>query len=163
MLLIDFWDDDFPKGQERMSDVFNGIGGSAQNKRGGTAGIWAPLTSPISYMASIPVDPFFTRIAGADTASSLISEDLVPPYCYMYADEDPAIPDLDYGLSFFAPNNQAALAVGVKHLRSGEYVIIGAGPDLERGAYNVATDGMGFPYESSNGLSSHGDIVVRSG
>lgn len=163
VLLVDFWDDDTAKGQDRMSEIFQGIGGATTNDRGGTAGLWAPLTSPISYMASIPVDPFFSKIAGADTASNLISADLIPPYCYMYADEDPAIPGLDYGLAWFSPSNRNAQAIGVKHLRDGEYVIIGAGPDMERGGYSDAQKGMGFPYQASNGLSSHGDIITRSG
>ncbi|NPU97765.1 MAG: prepilin-type N-terminal cleavage/methylation domain-containing protein [Candidatus Omnitrophica bacterium] len=105
VLLVDFWDDDIAEGIERMNKIFHGIGGKAQNDRGGMAGLFAPLTSPVSYMSSIPLDPFFAPTSGADSNSQLISQDLVPPYTYMYADEDPAIPGSDYGLSFFAPSN----------------------------------------------------------
>ena len=160
VLLIDFWDDDTAKGQERMREDFKGAGGSSQNDRGGTAGLWVPLTTPVSYMASIPVDPFFAPHMGDDVKSALIAPDIIPPYAYMYTDEDPKIPGADIGVAFFTPNNALARQVGYKHLREGEYVIIGAGPDSRRGAYNAD---MGYPYEPSNGLTSFGDIVMRSG
>ncbi|RJP31149.1 MAG: prepilin-type N-terminal cleavage/methylation domain-containing protein [Candidatus Omnitrophota bacterium] len=162
LLLIDYWDDDTTEGIRRMQEDFRGIGGKAQNDRGGTAGLWAPLTSPVSYMSGIPIDPFFSPATGNDTASQLIAQDIIPPYAYMYADEDPGIPGLDYGLSFFAPGNSNALMLNIQPLKNGEYVIIGAGPDGKRGAYNDAVYGMGYPYDASNGLASHGDIVVRN-
>jgi len=159
VLLIDFWDDDTAEGMKRMKETFRGIGGAAQNDRGGTAGLFAPLTSPVAYMSSIPVDPFFAPTSGADSNSQLISQDLVPPYAYMYADEDPAIPGQDYGLSFFAPSNDAQLRkVGLRPLTNGIYVLLGAGPDGKRGAYNNVL-GMGFPYDVTSGLTSNGDIV----
>ncbi len=161
VLLVDFWDDDTSKGQERMRDVFQGVGGS-HNDRGGMAGLFAPLTSPVAYMSSIPEDPFFSPTSGADTNSNLISADLVPPYTYMYADEDPAIPGGDIGLNFFSPDNADQLnQVGLSPLKEGQYVLLGAGPDGKRGAYNNAL-GMGFPYDSSNGLTSNGDIVMMN-
>lgn len=160
VMLVDFWDDDTAKGKEIMNDVFLGIGGKVSNNRGGTAGIWAPLTSPVSYMSTIPLDPFFSPVKGDDVASALIAQDIIPPYAYMYADEDPSIPGDDRGLGFFAPGSALAKMAGVKAIESGEYVIIGAGPDGKRGAY---TTDMGFPYDPSNGLVSKGDVVVRSG
>jgi len=162
VMLVDFWDDDTAIGQKRMVEVFHGVGGSQQNVRGGTAGLWAPLTSPVAYMSSIPVDPFFSPTSKADSMSQLISQDLVPPYCYMYADDDPEIPGSgDIGLQTFVPGNMEAAAVGIKPLLTGQYIMIGAGPDGGRGAYNSVT-GMGYPYDSSNGLSSYGDIVLRN-
>ena len=119
--------------------MLNGVGGAAQNDRGGTAGLWAPLTSPVSYMSSIPIDPFFGF--EQDKGSNLIAQDIIPPFAYMYADEDPAIPGSDIGLAFFAPGNRLAESAGVKPIREGNYVAIGAGPDGSRGGYN--TD-MGF-------------------
>ncbi len=159
VLLVDFWDDDRTEGQERMRDVFACVGGCAQNDRGGMAGLFAPLTSPVAYMSSIPLDPFFSPTSGADTNSNLISQDLVPPYTYMYADEDPAIPGGDIGLNFFNAGNRDQLnRVGLQPLKEGQYVLLGAGPDGKRGGYNNAL-GMGFPYDASNGLTSNGDIV----
>ncbi len=162
VLLIDYWDDDMADGQKRLIEDFNGVSG-AHNDRGGTAGIWVPLTTPVAYMSSIPIDPFFAPHMGPDTASNLISQDIIPPYAYMYADEDPKIQGLDYGLAFFAPGNSNARNMGVDPLRPGEYVIIGAGPDGERGGYNDSVTGMGFPYDASNGLTSHGDTIIRAG
>mgnify|MGYP000374321593 CR=1 FL=1 len=159
ILLIDFWDDDMTKGQERLRDDFQGLSG-AHNDRGGTAGIWVPLTTPVAYMSSIPIDPFFSPVLGDDVKSNLIPQDIIPPYAYMYADEDPKIPGGDIGLAFFTPNNVLARRTGTKSLKEGEYVIIGAGPDARRGAYNLD---MGFPYDSTNGLTSFGDIVIRGG
>jgi prepilin-type N-terminal cleavage/methylation domain-containing protein len=161
VLLIDFWDDDTDEGQKRMAEVFMGIGGS-HNDRGGMAGLFAPLTSPVSYMSSIPLDPFFSNTSSADTNSQLIAADLIPPYTYMYADEDPQIPGGDIGLGFFGPGNIVTLnEVGMRPLREGQYVLLGAGPDGKRGAYNNAL-GMGFPYDVSNGLTSNGDIVMMN-
>jgi len=162
VLLVDFWDDDRAEGIKRMQETFMGVGGAAQNDRGGMAGLFAPLTSPVAYLSSIPLDPFFSAASGADTNSNLISQDLVPPYTYMYADEDPAIPGGDIGLGFFSPSNQKVLTeVGLRPLREGQYVLLGAGPDSKRGAYNSAL-GMGFPYEATNGLTSNGDIVMMN-
>lgn len=162
VLLVDFWDDDTDIGVKRMKETFGGVGGAAKDDRGGMAGLFAPLTSPVAYMSSIPLDPFFSPSSGSDSASQLISADLVPPYTYMYADEDPAIPGGDIGLGFFAPGNEKALAqVGLRVLKPGNYVLLGAGPDGKRGAYNNAL-GMGFPYDSSNGLTSNGDIVMMN-
>lgn len=162
VLLIDFWDDDTDQGVERMRTTFKGIGGAAKDDRGGMAGLFAPLTSPVAYLSSIPLDPFFSPAMGADSNSNLISADLVPPYTYMYADEDPAIPGQDIGLSFFYPSNlQLLTQVGLSPLKEGQYVLLGAGPDGKRGAYNNAL-GMGFPYEATNGLTSNGDIVIMN-
>jgi len=158
ILLIDFWDDDMPEGQKRLKEDFQGLSG-AHNDRGGTAGIWVPLTTPVAYMSSIPVDPFFSPALGDDVKSNLIPQDIIPPYAYMYTDEDPKIPGADIGLGFFTPGSALALRTGTKPLKEGEYVVIGAGPDARRGAY---TTDMGYPYDSSNGLTSFGDIVVRS-
>ncbi|MBD3266360.1 prepilin-type N-terminal cleavage/methylation domain-containing protein [bacterium] len=162
VLLVDFWDDDRAEGIERMADVFQGVGGAAQNDRGGTAGLFAPLTSPVAYLSSVPEDPFLTKTMGPDTGSNLISQDLIPPYCYMYADEDPAIPGGDIGLGVFKPANEEYLnSVGLHSLKPGNYVLIGAGPDGQRGAYN-SNLGMGLPYDASNGVQSKGDIIMMN-
>ncbi len=157
VMLVDFWDDDREVGIDRMQNIFNGIGGAAQNDRGGTAGIWAPLTSPVAYLSSIPIDPFFGR--EEDTSSNLIAQDIIPPFAYMYADEDPAIPGGDAGLAFFTPGNALAQATGTQPLKEGQYVAVGAGPDGGRGGYN---GDMGFPYSSTNGVVSRGDIIIRN-
>lgn len=157
VMLVDYWDDDREEGIKRMQDIFRGVGGNAQNDRGGTAGLWAPLTSPVAYMSSIPIDPFFGF--DQDTGSALIAADIIPPFAYMYADEDPAIPGGDAGLAFFTPNNALAAATGTRPLNEGQYVCVGAGPDGSRGTYN---GDMGFPYDSSNGVTSRGDIIIRN-
>ncbi len=161
VMLVDFWDDDTDWGIKRMQDIFGGVGGAAQNQRGGMAGLFAPLTSPVAYMSSLPLDPFFSGTSGADTGSALISADLVPPFTYMYADNDPeGSGEGDIGLAYFRSSNREVLDnLGLHPLREGQYVLLGAGPDGSRGAYNSAF-GMGFPYDVSNGVSSFGDIVL---
>ena len=161
VMLVDFWDDDTQWGIDRMKDIFAGVGGAAQNDRGGMAGLFAPLTSPVAYMSGLPLDPFFSAASGNDTGSALIAADLVPPYTYMYADNDPAgAGEGDIGLSYFQSGNRSVLeGLGLHPLKEGQYVLLGAGPDGSRGAYNNAL-GMGFPYAVTNGVSSFGDIVL---
>jgi hypothetical protein len=78
-------------------------------------------------------------------------------------DEDPAIPGSDIGIGFFGPGNAANLQrVGLRPLREGMYVLIGAGPDGQRGKYDVAADGMGLPFDASNGVKSKGDIILMN-
>jgi len=156
VLPVDFWGDDTTEGQKRMAETFRGIGGAKQNDRGGTSGVFAPLTSPVAYMSSIPVDPFFSVALGNDVKSNLIAQDIIPPWAYMYCCNDPKYPGA--GLTFYQPGNTLALQAGVQPLKIGEYVLIGAGPDGRRGAYNAD---MGYPYDASNGLLSFGDIVTR--
>lgn len=159
VLLVDFWDDDTTWGVERMKNIFKGVGGAAQNDRGGMAGLFAPLTSPVAYMSSLPLDPFFSANSLQDTRSQLIAADLVPPFCLMYSDNDPAGAGYE-GIAFFAPGNAQYLTpLGLRPLQEGQYVLIGAGPDGYKGSYSVGPNGMGFPYDPSNGLTSHGDIV----
>ena len=79
----------------------------------------------------------------------------------MYADNDPAgSGEGDIGLAYFkSGNNEVLQGLGLHALREGQYVLLGAGPDGSRGAYNSAF-GMGFPYDVSNGTSSFGDVVL---
>jgi prepilin-type N-terminal cleavage/methylation domain-containing protein len=160
VLLVDFWDDDTQVGQDRMKDVFKGVGGSRQNDRGGTSGVLAPLTSPVAYMSSIPEDPFSAfkgqQVSGLnDAPSTLIGADQVPPVTYLYFDNDPQIPGTECGALVFC----AKEAYGVSPLQEGQYVLVAYGPDSQRSN----PPGYGLPYSPSNGLKSIGDIWMRSG
>lgn len=155
VLLVDFWDDDTPIGQERMRDIFNNIGGT-HNDRGGTTGVLAPLTSPIAYMSSVPMDPFAVRGQAGDSTTGLIAADQLEPITYLYMDEEAQIPNRDHS---------TALALGLplfpstKPLKEGEYVLIAYGPDGRRNS----PPGYGLPYAATNGMMSMGDIWIRSG
>ena len=155
VLMVDFWDDDTPVGQSRIVEIFQGVGG-AHNDRGGTTGVLAPLTSPVAYMSSIPQDPFAVSGRKGDSTTGLIGPDQLEPITYLYMDEEAKIPGRDHS---------TALALGMpefpstKPLREGEYVLIAYGPDGRR----HSPPGYGLPYAGSNGLTSMGDIWIRSG
>ncbi len=155
VLLVDFWDDDTAIGQNRIKETFRGVGG-AHNDRGGTTGVITPLTSPVSYMSSVPKDPFAMRGQKGDSTTGLITPDQFEPITYLYMDEEAEIPGRDHSTS---------LALGMplfpstKPLREGDYVLIAYGPDGRR----HSPPGYGMPYASTNGLTSHGDIWIRSG
>ncbi|MGI6454241.1 MAG: prepilin-type N-terminal cleavage/methylation domain-containing protein [bacterium] len=155
VLLVDFWDDDDPVGQKRMAETFNGVGGR-HNDRGGTTGILAPLTTPIAYMSSVPQDPFAMVANGFnDAPTTLIASDQLPPITYLYFDNDPEISGSECGALVFCGKS----FLNIPPLREGEYVLVAYGPDGKRNN----PPGYGFPYQPSNGLTSLGDIWMRSG
>jgi prepilin-type N-terminal cleavage/methylation domain-containing protein len=159
VLPVDYWDDDTTLGQDRIKNIFNGVGGK-QNDRGGTTGVLAPLTSPIAYMSSIPQDPFAMMNGKAvqgfnDTTSTLISADQLPPITYLYFDNEPEISGCDCGALAFGDPTKG----NVPPLKQGHYVLVAYGPDGRRNN----PPGYGFPYSPTNGLISLGDIWLRSG
>lgn len=156
VLLVDFWDDDTPEGQNRIKDVFNGVGGG-HNDRGGTMGILAPLSTPVAYIGSIPIDPFAMQVSGGfnDTTSTLIAADQLPPITYLYSDNDPKIQQYNSGGTYFGNANPERIPI----MQPGEYALIGYGPDSRRNN----PPGYGFPYSASNGLKSLGDLWIRTG
>lgn len=160
LYLVDFWDDDTPEGQSRLANEFRGVGGS-HNDRGGTTGVLTPLTTPLAYMGSIPQDPFDMfggeSVSGFnDTTSTLISADQIPPVTYLYMDNEPNISGGDHSgaLVFNQPRFR-----NYGPLRNGEFILIAYGPDGRRNN----PPGYGFPYSATNGISSLGDIWIRSG
>ncbi len=156
VLLVDYWDDDTEVGQDRLRDEFHGVGGT-HNSRGGTTGVLAPLTTPVAYMSSIPQDPFGVELGSGfnDSTSTLIAADQVPPITYLYFDNDPQITGAECGALVFCQVEYQ----GIPSLKEGEYVLVAYGPDARRNN----PPGYGYPYAPSNGLSSLGDIWLRSG
>ena len=61
VLLIDLWDDDYEWGTERIMKVFNGAGYQSNQLQRTTLDVLAPLTTPVSYLSSIPLDPFIEK------------------------------------------------------------------------------------------------------
>lgn len=149
VLPVDWWDDDRTWGRDRIKNVFNGVGDTPEAAR--TAiDILSPLTSPISYMASIPLDPFFP-------------EDLTQKgtNAYSYADNDPADPDIDHAIGALYP--EYAPRFGLRELKTGDYIFIGIGPDRIFGLKAGPGDpNRALPYSASNGLVSAGDITMRN-
>lgn len=145
VLLVDWWDDDREWGQERLQDIFNMVGAGPDFEQRNTIAILSPLTSPVAYMGSIPIDPFSPE--GAMQS-------------YRYGDNDTADPDFDHGYGALFPGNVEN--TGLQVLNSGEFIFIGIGPDGELGLGAGYGDPVrGLPYDASNGLVSSGDITLR--
>lgn len=154
-LLLDFWDDDTDWGRERWENVFGKVGHAPPSTT--LENVFAPLTSPVSYLSSIPVDPFEsthdeTIGFGADERGK----------AYIYFDNDPEDPGQDHNIGLYLQGNTFARSIGIQALKTGEFAIFSIGPDGMIGtAQSSAGDSRGLPYDSSNGVVSGGDIVVR--
>ncbi len=145
VLLVDWWDDDRDWGHTRLRDIFNMAGANDFESRN-TFDILAPLTTPISYIASLPNDPF--------------SPGEGPPLSYRYGDNDPEDPGHDHGFgALFEANVKNS---GLRTLKTGEFILIGIGPDGQLGIGAGYGDAVrGLPYDQSNGLVSAGDVTLR--
>jgi prepilin-type N-terminal cleavage/methylation domain-containing protein len=137
--LLDFWDDNDAAKMQIIRDM--GIMQS-QDNRGGTSGVFVPLTTPVAYMHSIPIDPFLTV---EPNFSTLVPGDQLPPWSFMYVDEQPG-PN--------HPNNPGDWT----NLKLGQYVLTSAGPDMK---YAFAKDTFAF-YDATNGTKSKGEIVYSN-
>ena len=154
LLLVDFFDDNTPEGVERLVKVFRLAQG--QDKRGGTSGVFVPLTTPVAYMSSIPQDPFAGAIGGDET-SGLNNSDQTPPPSYLYIDEDPQIPGDDQAWVKFVVNSEEGRKMGWPPTKPGDYYMFGYGPDGKREGGKT-----GLPYNASNGVNSNGDFFYAS-
>ena len=151
---VDHWDDDTSKGCKRLEEFFNSVGMGPDCESRSTWAILAVLTSPISYMGSLPSDPFFVGADGLTT--------------YRYADYESAYVTEtgtnQYNHNFNALKPGIAEDLGLRPLTLNEFALVGSGPDKEFGIGAGAGDRLrAVPYEASNGLISVGDIVYRSG
>ena len=150
VLLIDFWEDSGSYGDlayKRIREIFNGVGDRPEATRV-QIDVLAPLTSPVAYLGSVPKDPFAPKVlqqtsGGYSEVGTRVGNDT-----YMYMDEDPLIP---------GPDVQSATWLHPP-LKEGDYILFGLGPG-NKGDW-IRT---GVPYSPSNGVSSRGDIMYRSG
>ncbi len=160
-LPIDGWDDDTTEGRQILKDVFNGVGDFPESNRK-TSHYLAVLTSPISYMSSIPKDPFMAD--HADESSLGFGS---PFDTYIYADWDPNVPGTtsnSNNMNIQCLEMPLAEQFNIRPLKKGEWALIGLGPDGQAGlGGSGAASTRGFPYNASNGLVSKGDIVLTSG
>lgn len=153
LMLIDFWDDDTTEGIDRIVKDFNGVGYCGGQANRNQTAVLAPLTSPVSYMSSVPKDPFAAKSNTVTTGHNELFG-RVGNDTYLYTDEDPGIKTHpNYGGTFWAPP-----------LSSGEYTLYAFGPAAST-IYGTSANGvrLAIPYDPSNGVSSIGDIVFRSG
>ncbi len=155
LLLVDVWDKDQPEGVERIKEFGVGSVDDVYPPARTHVDIYAPLTSPVAYMSSIPNDPFLGILT--NTSDRII---IVLNGKYWYGDSDPGIPGDNHNFGALKPGNAEML--GLQPLRRNQWVLIGTGPDTS--AEELADNALrGIPYNASNGLHSKGDIVVRGG
>lgn len=146
VLPVDWWDDDLEAGHERLRTVFNMVGAGPDFEARGRGAVLAPLTSPISYMSSIPYDPFQK-----------------PPGHYYYVDNDPEFDGDDH--DFPAYKDKTAEYYGNTPLKSGDWALGGIGPDNAWYGDSWTDDisnARGSKYAPSNGLTSRGDIMLTN-
>jgi prepilin-type N-terminal cleavage/methylation domain-containing protein len=151
VMLVDWWDDDRPWGHERLTTIYNLIGAGPDFEARGRDAVLAPLTSPVSYLSSIPADPFQTN-----------PEYRTHPF-YYYWDNDPQDPDEDHDFPVF--KKATAEQYGTTWLREGDWFLGGIGPD--QAWYNdmsgrTVQQFRGLIYDPSNGASSRGDIILSN-
>ncbi len=152
VLLVDFWDDSGSTwGYTRIREVFNGVGDVPEAARR-QIHVLAPLTSPVAYMSSIPKDPFVPGHLEASSGGHSERFGIQGNDVYYYADNDPATVGPDYGDTKYDPP-----------LKEGDYVLFAFGPAAEKMYGGDNGIRYGVPYDSSNGVVSIGDIMMRSG
>lgn len=152
MLLVDFWDDDTELGVERMKEL--GIQPFNNGPDRTMIQILAPLTTPVSYMTSLPRDPFNDPKAAKDSEQYIKYANGT----YIYGDNEPAFNFIGENHGLSGLTKAGSLESGQRPLQPNEWALIGIGPD---GLWQNTLRGL--PYQTSNGLTSLGDIVIRSG
>jgi prepilin-type N-terminal cleavage/methylation domain-containing protein len=137
-LLVDFWGDDSAVGVNRIQNRF-GIKTQDHDNRGGTMGVFVPLTTPVAYITSVPLDPF---AKSGPQYPGLILQDWMEPHTYMYMCSD-------------VINAGAVDSFTIPRMVNNEYIIFSSGPDR---IYEWPT----FGYDATNGTTSKGDVIRSS-
>lgn len=155
VLLVDWYDQPYDGwGHNRIMTVYNGVGNCEYGYRNLHC-IYGPLTTPVTYISAIPLDPFNPLELPENPSSAVRS--------YRYFDNDPEDPGRDHGLQAFFEENAAK--IGASPIQTGEFLMYSCGPDGDYGFEQTShnTSNRGVPYDASNGLHSIGDIVQRGG
>jgi prepilin-type N-terminal cleavage/methylation domain-containing protein len=150
VMLLDFWDDDAASAQTRWEENFSRVG--PQPPYNSFEGPFYPLTSPVSYMSSLPRDPFSPREQNVGFGANEQGQ------CYIYFDNEPGGGE-DFGIDLYKEAN--ANNFNLSPLREGEFALISIGPDGSIGIGSNPGSLRGLPFDVSNGVVSDGDIVRR--
>lgn len=155
-LLVDVWDYQTQEGKDILKDTFANVGAAPDGQRTSRM-ILYPLTTPVAYMTTIPVDPFI----GKSDPNKLGYESTLDSYIYI--DEDSRIPGSD--MQFWALKNGNETQRKLMPMMEDDFALISVGPDGILGNSTSAENNLarGIPYASSNGLNSVGDIFIRCG
>lgn len=152
-LLVDFWDERDENALNRLRRwgvcSVDNLDDTYRNQRC----IYANLTTPVSYLTSIPDDPFFQKIN--HTSERL---NLAIAGTYMYYDNESGIAGDDHYLPALSVDN--AYKFGLEPLMPDQFILLGIGPDTTLEENQII---RGIPYDASNGLISVGDITFRGG
>lgn len=162
--LVDAWEDSGqqPDGDRILLEIFNNVGACPEGSGGstglgrGTLEYVAPLTSPVAYMASIPLDPF------VNNQYDPLTRGFGSPYTtYLYIDNDNHYEGPDHDIQCLH-NPSLAEFYHTRILKENEFAFLALGPDahLGVGSGGGALDSRGFPYDPSNGIGSPGDIIM---
>lgn len=152
---VDVRDDDTEIGQKRIQEDFNGVGWNGGGGNRNNMAVLSPLTTPVSYMSSLPRSPFAPKYlaitSGNNEAFGRVGNDV-----YAYWDNDPLIKE-PAGNNHF-DWNLGSISRYVPSFNSGDFIVISFGP----GASEATTLNTGIPFHSSNGLNSTGEIFMTS-
>lgn len=156
-MLVDIRDDDTPIGTDRIQKDFNGVGWNGGPGNRNNLAVLSPLTSPISYMSSIPKSPFFparlfTNTSGNNEAFGRVGNDV-----YGYWDNDPEI--AEGAGNDHTDWNLGMLGRYVPRLKPWDFILIAFGPSAD----SATTLNTGLPYQPTNGLMSNGEIFMTNG
>ena len=158
VMLVDLWDDDHEWATDRLLNIFGGAGYVSQQLQRSTQDVFAPLTTPIAYLGTVPDDPF---IPGGATEHGGNRSNVVFR-SYLYGDlEKLDAANGGFYIPYYNPLQNKTNMNGIRPLRPFEWVLLGFGPDKELDDANAGS--WGLPYDSSNGLISVGEVVLRPG
>ncbi len=156
VMLLDFWDDDNQWAVDRWENQFGKVG--EQPPSSTLENVYVPLTTPVSYLSSLPRDPFQESVGG-DLDIGFGADERGKTYIYF--DNDPMGGGNDHGIHLYQPGNSFGESMGIKPLGEGEFALISIGPDKAIGLGSNPGSTRGVPYDASNGVVSDGDIVRR--
>ena len=124
------------------------------------------LTTPVAYIANIPDDPFLiyrtpqeAAAAGYSSGVQAVIRILAGKYWYGDQDGHRGGNARDHNIEALLPG--VAESKGLRPLQTGEWILLGVGPDNRPEEISFA-EYRGLPYDPSNGLVSGGDLTVRT-
>ncbi|RJP35518.1 MAG: prepilin-type N-terminal cleavage/methylation domain-containing protein [Candidatus Omnitrophota bacterium] len=151
-LLVDFWDDDTELGIERIKKF--GVPPFDNSMARTMVQVLAPLTTPTSYISTVPRDPFNKNANNSQSSDfGETSQD-----SYIYGDKEPEYGRENHNLKLILPG--VAESWGLRPLGMNEWALLGIGPDADGQSKGYQN---GIPYQATNGITSLGDIIYRVG
>ena len=158
VLLIDFWDDGTPEASLRWQEKLGRIGRDPRIPYDYFEECFYPLTSPVKYIQSPPIDLWNdpSRQVGFSASETGLA--------YIYFDNDNLFKGTgsDHGIEVYEIGSDGMRLFGITPLREGEFGMLSIGPDRVLGSI-AKNRYRGLPYSPTNGTNSGGEIVFRSG